>query len=287
MTTFERLMFLGVTCLVLGMATLLGLPVWAEQSPRPGGYDEHIELVAYNPLNVVVVHASPTSSTEVIFAPAEEITQIAIGDADSWLAQPAGNLLFIKPTALKISTNMTVVTRTPVGGNRSYQFRLVGVKRDPDGRSPAIFALSFTYPDDEKASRDAERANAAERAEEQKLAYAWAIGPRNWHYVAQGSALIEPTEVSDNGRQTAFRFPMNMRIPTIYTAAPDGQETIVPYTMSGDVAVVQTVARSFTLRDGQEALRIVNQAFDPVGLNPGTGTGLPDVARGIKDRSGR
>ena len=48
-----------------------------------------------------------------------------------------------------------------------------------------------------------------------------------------------------------------MRVPTIYTAAPDGTETIVPYAMRGDHAVVQTTARVFTLRDGQEVLRIL------------------------------
>ena len=277
-TTLPKSVLAGT---VLAAGSLV-MPVPAEQAPHPGGYDEHVEIVPYNPLNVVLVHGSTTSSTEVIFEASEEITQVAIGDADAWLAQPAGNLLFIKPTALHLSTNMTVVTKLPSGGNRSYQFRLVGAKRDADGRSPAIFALSFTYPDDDRASRDAAKADAAEQRRQEKLSLAWAQGRRNWHYVAQGSGLIEPTEVSDNGRQTAFRFPGNMRIPTIYTTAPDGQEMIVPYTMSGGVAVVQTVARSFTLRDGQEALRIINQAYDPVGVNPGTGTGRPDLGRAVK-----
>ena len=93
---------------------------------------------------------------------------------------------------------------------------------------------------------------------------------------------MEPAEVSDNGRQTAFRFPGNRRVPTIYAAAPDGSETIVAYTMYSDTAVVQTTARLFTLRDGQEALRIVNQGFDPVGRNPGTGTGTPDLSRTVR-----
>src|SRR5690606_39571282 len=66
----------------------------------------------YNPLNVVRIGGSPTNSTQIIFAPGEEITQVAIGDADAWLAQPAGNLLFLKPTAIRAPTNMQVVTKT-------------------------------------------------------------------------------------------------------------------------------------------------------------------------------
>jgi len=271
------------------VAVLLASPASAEQTPHSGGFDPHVELVAYNPLNVVRITGSPTNSTQIIFAPGEEITQVAIGDADAWLAQPAGNLLFIKPTEIRLSTNMTVVTKTPWGGNRSYQFRLIATKRGEDGSTSAIFALSFTYPEDDRRAREFARQRAAAAAQEQeseaKLANAWAEGPRNWRYVAQGSKRIEPTEVSDNGRQTAFRFPGNMRLPTIYTAAPDGTETIVPYTVFGDVAVVQTVAQIFTLRDGQEVVRIINQGFDPVGRNPGTGTGTPDLTRTVRSGS--
>lgn len=267
------------------VAVLLASPAMAEQTPRSGGYDAHVQLVAYNPLNVVRITGSPTNSTQIIFAPGEEITQVAIGDADAWLAQPAGNLLFIKPTEIRLSSNMTVVTKTPWGSNRSYQFRLLATKRGQDGSTAAIFALSFTYPEDDRRAREfaREQANAAaqQQASEARLANAWAEGPRNWRYVAQGSKRIEPTEVSDNGRQTAFRFPGNLRLPTIYTAAPDGSETIVPYTVIGDVAVVQAVAQIFTLRDGQEVVRIINQGFDPVGRNPGTGTGTPDLTRTV------
>jgi len=270
-------------------AVLLASPVLAEQTPYSGGYDQHVKLVAYNPLNVVQIMSSPTNSTQIIFAAGEEITQVAIGDADAWLAQPAGNLLFIKPTEIRLSTNMTVVTKTPWGGNRSYQFRLIATKRGQDGATSAIFALSFTYPGDDARARELARAraNAAaqEKASEARLENAWAEGPRNWRYVAQGSKKIEPTEVSDNGRQTAFRFPGNMRLPTIYTAAPDGTDTIVPYTVFGDTAVVQTVGQIFTLRDGQEVVRIINQGFDPVGRNPGTGTGTPDLTRTVRSGS--
>ncbi len=268
------------------VAAMLATPALAEQSPHSGGYDPHVALVAYNPLNVVRVVGSPTNSTQIIFAPGERVIQVAIGDDDGWLSQPTGNLLFISPTDVRRDTNMQVVTSTPDGGNRSYQFRLVSAQRGPEGETEAIYALSFTYPADQAAARGAARARAraaaTERASEAQLGSAWTQGPRNWRYVAQGSRMIEPIEVSDNGRQTAFRFPGNMRVPTIYVAAPDGTETIVPYTMTGDVALVQTTASIFILRDGQEVLRVINQGFDPVGRNPGTGTGTAGLTRTVR-----
>lgn len=265
---------------------LLAGPVDAEVTPRTGGFDPRVHVVDYNPLNVVRVVGSPISSTQIIFAAREEVTQVAIGDADAWLAQPAGNLLFLKPTEVRPSTNMQVVTRRTDGSSRSYQFRLVAIRPGASGDNAAFFAVNFVYPDDERAERAAaetrQAAAAAEKTAAARLAEAWTEGPRNWRYVAQGSSSIEPLEVSDNGRQTALRFPGHMRVPTIYKTAPDGTETIVPYTIVGDTIVVQTTARMFILRDGREVLRIVNQGFDPVGHEPDTGTGLPDLKRTVR-----
>lgn len=225
--------------------------------------------------------ASRTSSTQLVFAKDEEITNVAIGDADNWLAQPVGNLLFLKPTAVRPATNAQVVTRRSDGSSRSYQLRLVSSGRR-DGERP-MYAVTFTYPREAMVVDEAARQRAAEAEAQARLARAWEEGARNWRYVARGSRLIEPTEVSDNGRMTAFRFPGNMRVPTIYTRAPDGQETIVSYTMRADLAVVPVAAREFVLRDGAEVLSIANQGFDPVGHNPMTGTGTSDLTRVVKD----
>jgi type IV secretion system protein VirB9 len=284
-----------VKSIVVGLmlTAILAFPAAAEQKPVSGGYDRHVQLVPYNALNVVRVVSSPTNSTEVIFSAGERIVQIAVGDSDGWLSQPEGNLLFIKPLLLNPPTNMQVVTTNAAGTTRSYQFHLVSQKAEDNGESAAIYAVTFSYPDDELAMAriksqiaQVQVAVAATREAqsdaEKKLADAWKDGPRNWRYVAQGSKQIEPAEVSDNGRQTAFRFPGNIRVPTIYAIAPDGSEYIVPYTMIGDEAVVQVAAASFILRDGQEALRILNQGFDPVGQNPRHETGTPDLKRVVK-----
>lgn len=277
----------------------------AEQAPRSGGFDPRVQLVAYNPLDVVRIVGSPTNSTQITFGTNEEITQVAIGDAEGWLAQPAANMLFLKPTERRPATNAQVVTRRPDGSLRSYQLRLVA---EPGGEGTgaamanvmasargetagetvggAMYAVHFRYPQDERAERAARRTRAAERVLERdaqaRLAGAWAEGPRNWRYVAQGSGALEPAEVSDNGRQTAFRFPGSRRVPAIYAVAPDGAEAIVPATMAGDTAVVQTTARAFVLRDGQEVLRVVNRGFDPAGRDPGTGTGTPGLTRSVR-----
>ncbi|NPD70336.1 TrbG/VirB9 family P-type conjugative transfer protein (plasmid) [Lichenicola cladoniae] len=262
-------------------------PALAVQTPHAGRYDSRVRVVAYNPMNVVRVIGGTFASTEIMFAPGESITQVAIGDADAWLAGPTGNLLFLKPTEVRAPTNAQVVTRRPDGSFRSYQFELVahaGTVDEP--AAGAQFAINFVYPDDARQEADeADRkrqSGADELVAQNRLAVDFYYGPRNWRYTAQGSTAIQPLEVSDNGRLTAFRFPGNMTLPTIYTVATDGQEGIVPYTMHGDLAVVSTTAREFRLRYGHDVLRVFDLAFNPIGQNPGTGTTDASVVRTVR-----
>ncbi len=290
--------------LALGLlvGTALAGPAHAVQEPRAGRWDARVRTVPYNAMNPVRLVGSTFTSTQIIFAVGETVTHVAIGDAEAWLPQPAGNLLFIKPIEVRQPTNMQVVTSKPDGTTRSYQFELVARAAPSttgaqvaslDGTVPAPagpatpFAIQFVYPDDAREAAISNRrraaAGASERTAQARLEVDFSYGPRNWRYSAQGSRAIEPAEVSDNGRLTAFRFPGNMTVPTIYTVAPDGQETIVPYNMRGDLAVVSTTAREFRLRYGGEVLRVFNLAFDPIGMNPGTGTTTPEVIRSVKE----
>lgn len=290
--------------LVLGLlvSTVLAGPAHAVQEPRAGRWDARVRTVPYNAMNPVRLVGSTFTSTQVIFAVGETVTHVAIGDAEAWLPQPTGNLLFIKPVEVRQPTNMQVVTTRPDGSIRSYQFELVarpapsttgaqvasldGTVPRPTG--PATpFAIQFVYPEDAREEAIANRRRVAAGAGEQdaqaRLAVDFFYGPRNWRYTAQGSRSIEPAEVSDNGRLTAFRFPGRSTVPTIYVIAPDGQESIVPYSMRGDLAVVSTTAKEFRLRYGSEVLRVFNLAFDPIGQNPGTGTTTPEVIRTIRE----
>lgn len=270
-------------------------PALAEISPSAGEFDARVRTVDYNAMNVVRIVGTTTTSTQVVFSSDEEIVLVAVGDADYWLAQPAGSLLFLKPTEIRPETNAQVVTRRKDGSTRSYQLSLVS---RPKTKGVAAYSVVFNYPADVVAAaaavRAADTAKAAqiqaqltavqsEITAQAALEGSHLTNPRNWRYVVSGSKRIEPAEVFDNGSSTSFKFPGNMRLPSIYTLSPSGEETIVPFSMHGDLAVVQTTAREFRLRDGAEVVRIVNQAFDPIGINPNTGTKSPLVSRVIRE----
>lgn len=269
------------------LAGLSATPAVAIQDPQAGTRDPRVRTVVYDEMNVVRVVGTLLASTQVVFGPEEEIAHIAVGDAAAWQVAPAANLLFLKPTELRGPTNMQVVTRRGSGERRSYQFEL----RARDGAvtadaGEAMFKVIFRYPDDERraaAARVAEaRAAATERLARDRLDVDHFYGPRNWRYSAQGSTAIEATEVSDNGRLTAFRFPVNAEVPAIYIVAPDGSEAIAPRTVRGELVLVHATAAQFRLRRGAEVLCVFNHGHDPLGQNPGTGTVTPEVAREVR-----
>lgn len=289
---------LGLAAMLVASVAATPRPGHAAQDPRPGRYDARVRTVVYNPMNPVRLSGTTFTSTQVIFAQGETITHVAIGDSEAWLPQPAGNLLFIKPVEVRAPTNMQVVTTRPGGTLRSYQFELVA-RAAPSGGMPttasagaapaptAVFAIQFVYPEDDRLERVANQkrsaATADQRLAEDRLVTSRLTGPRNWHYAAQGAHATEPAEISDDGRLTAIRFADNTPLPAIYAVAPDGQETIVPYTMQGGTAVLATTAREFRLRAGGEVTRVLNLAYDPgQKADPGTGTTSQDVVRPIQ-----
>ena len=130
---------------------------------------------------------------------------------------------------------------------------------------------------------DSQRQLDAQRAAAGRLDVDYFYGVRNWAYTAQGEPALQPSEVSDNGQVTVFRFPGNTEVPVIYEVKADGTESIVPRTVRGDNIVVDAIARQFRIRAGRQALCIFNRRYDPIGQHQNTGTVSPDVSRQLKE----
>lgn len=268
------------------LAIGLGLPSLALQLPTAGARDERVRFVAYDPANVVKVNGVIRASTQVIFAEDEEIAHVAIGDSIAWEVAPAGSILFLKPREKHPPTNLQVVTTRRDGRKRSYQFELSITEAS---LKESYFVVKFSYPVDEADRRRAENEARGQQREGAVIEQAFDLhqqyGARNWRFSAQGPADLEPDGVFDDGKVTSFRFAGNREIPAIYMVGSDGAESLVPKDVRGEVVVVHATAREFRLRRGSEVLCIFNEAFDAVGVNPGTGTTSPSVARTQKQPS--
>ena len=268
--------------------------------PSPGKQDARVRFVDYQQFDVVRIVGALRSSVQIEFAADEDITHVALGNTVAWEVAVAGNIMFLKPRETQPPTNAQVVTTRRDGTRRSYQFEVVvrdehGETRaekqgDPRGdASSTYFYVKFRYSADEAKSRSLERTERAANADagraDRILALDQTRGPRNWRYVAQGAAAIEPISVYDNGKLTTFVFTGNTEIPAIYLENTDGSESLVPKSVEGDLVLVHAIGAKFLLRRGRDVLAVTNEGFHPAGINPGTNTTSPVVERVINGKA--
>ncbi|MBS3651902.1 P-type conjugative transfer protein VirB9 [Pseudaminobacter sp. 19-2017] len=268
------------------VAALATLPVQALEIPASAQQDNRVRFVNYQPYNITRIVGTIRSSVQVEFAPDEEIAHVALGNTVAWEVAPAGHILFLKPRENQPATNISVVTTRRDGSKRSYQMELVVRDGSVDVGQNTYFYVKYRYPADEAERRrleDEAKKRAAEAGyADQVLGIHEQYGPRNWRYSAQGSRTIEPQAVYDNGKVTTFAFSGNQEMPAIYIENSDGTESLVPKTVQGDLVLVHAISRKFILRRGSDTLCIFNEAYSPVGVDPGTNTTSPSVERVVK-----
>lgn len=217
------------------------------QTPKAGRLDARITSVTYQENNVVQVHASYGISTMIVFDEEEKFQTISLGDSESWQVVPAeqGNILFVKPIARNVTTNMNVVT------SRRIYFLELNDSAPAGGRQ--VFGIRFAYP--EKDRDAALRSEAEQRAAWPNIA---AIDKANVNidYSFSGDAGLKPALVFDDGTKTFFR--LGRRAAAIFAVNSDFSETLRNFRKEGEYIVVDGVAAQYTLRDGNQWLCIFN-----------------------------
>lgn len=270
--------------LLAAVVVAVGSPAFALDTPKAGPSDPRIKVIDYDPWAVVHVTGVFRTATQILLGADETILHVAVGDATGWDVAAEKNILFVKPKAPRAPTNLIVTTGRAGGETRNYTFELATrAGSSARGTTDTVFGLRFRYPLDERAAAaaalSAQAAALDQRVLQLKLERAVVEGKRNLNYGVQGATALEPSEVSDNGRFTVMRFPANQQVPAIYQVESSGTESLVPFDVRGEFVVVHAVVRQLRLRRGKDVLCIYNQAFEPYGVNPATGTAAPDVQR--------
>jgi type IV secretion system protein VirB9 len=219
---------------VLALISTFG-PAIAAQAPKGGSRDARVTSVTYQENNVVQVSATYGISTMIIFDEDEKFETISLGDTESWQVVPAekGNILFVKPIAKDVTTNMNVVT-----DKRIYYLELHDFAPDA-GRK--VFGIRFHYPE--------KNLNAALRQEaEQRAAWPNISGIDkanvNIDYSFSGDAGLKPLMVFDDGNKTFFRF--ERLVPAIFAVNSDFSETLTNFRREGEYIVVDGTAAQFS-----------------------------------------
>ena len=268
------------------LASAMGTPSAATSSAAAHSVqiaDPRVRQFEYRPGQVYRVVGVLGSATQILFGAGEVIQHVALGDSGGWEAAPDGEVLFLKPRSLGRATNLIVTTRRG-GEGRHYAFELVA-RSGAIGRSTpeTYFQVSFRYPQDVRDKLDVALASQAVILEQKvlqlKLERGVLEGPRNLAYALQGAQALAPSEVSDNGRFTVLRFAAQQALPSIYAVGEDGRDALIPFDVRGEFIVVHAVLRELRLRRGRAVLCIFNEAFNPHGPKPQTGTAASDVER--------
>ena len=171
----------------------------------------------------------------------------------------AGNFVYLKPLRPLHPQPLFIQTKRCAADTGRcemvpYAFELLTRPGDPKLAAPdAAWNVTFTYPDRERAARDAEQrkayaARVAAWRERQALRPSPPAAPKrddNWRYGYRGSAAVQPDQAWDDGRTTFLRFNGNRRVPNVYRQLPDGREGIPAYATEPDPAgVVLRIART-------------------------------------------
>jgi type IV secretion system protein VirB9 len=229
------------------LAVSLTGTVRAAQTPSAGRSDPRVTSVVYQPDNVVKVAATYGISTMIIFDEDEKFETIAVGDTDSWDVVPTdkGNILFVKPKAKNVGTNMNVVTN-----RRIYYLELNDFAPEANRQ---VFGIRFVYPD--KDLNASLRRQAEARAGYPNLS---GIHKENVNidYSFSGDPDLKPLMIFDDGAKTFFKF--GAKVPGIFAVNSDYTETLRNFRREGDYIVVDGTARQYTLRDGKEWTCIFN-----------------------------
>ncbi|WP_404947096.1 TrbG/VirB9 family P-type conjugative transfer protein [Rhizobium terrae] len=227
--------------------SLVAANVFAAQAPRPGSLDQRVTSVVYQLNNVVEVSATYGISTMIIFDEDEKFETISLGDTDSWQVAPSekGNILFVKPVAKDVATNMNVVT------TKRIYFLKLNDYAPRDGKQ--VFGIRFLYPEKDLNARL--REEAQHRAAFPNIS---SIDKANVNidYSFSGDPALKPSMIFDDGKKTFFKFKAS--VPAIFAVQADFSETLRNFRKEGDYIVVDGVAQQYTLRDGNQWTCIFN-----------------------------
>ncbi|MGA0602817.1 TrbG/VirB9 family P-type conjugative transfer protein [Caulobacter sp. KR2-114] len=210
----------------------------AAVSPRPGPEDPRIQVVEYDPQQVVTLKVAFGYALTLEFAPDERIENVAVGASSVWQITPnkSADHLFIKALQGAAVTNMTVIT-----GERSYNFELMPlVNVDPS----APFVVRFIYPAGPGTPEHLPPAPPAT-------------------YRLSGAKALRPTDISDDGRFTTLAWAPGAPIPAVYARGPGGQEVLVNGAFRDGRYVISQVADTLIFRLGNQEARASRRLVKP------------------------
>ena len=252
-TTVPALCLLSAVCL-------------SETVPVATGADARIRVADYDPGQVYVLQGRVGYQIDLQFESEEAFVGLAAGDIEGLTFVSQGSHLFLKPKALGVVTNLTVLT-----SKRQYQFDYSVPAAAAGTVGQAMYVVRFRYPP-ATAARDLE--HHLEQAPENRS--------HNTDYWFCGTDLLRPAAAWDDGVQTHLLFGLRAEQPAIFVRNDDGTESLLNFSIESGEVIIHRIARRLILRRGALTACIVNKGFSGTGERLTSGTIAPDVRRTSK-----
>ena len=276
MTRFAKNGF--AAAILLGTALAASTAVHADSRPtdsRPA--DPRLVSRLYNPNEVVTIEGRVGVQASIEFGEDERIENVAIGDSENWQVTPnkRANLLFVKPTAAKARTNLTVVT-----DRHTYFFDL-----SSSATAKPLYVLRFTYPVD-PAKPKAEVQQASLSTDESAILSGTLEGQEpvdpsklNFAWQSKGFQKLLPRRIYDDGVSTYLAWGAKQDVPAILILNEKGEEGPVNYAVRDGVIVIEDVPAQIVLRSGSAKATLVN-ARPASAAEPADTSRLASAAKG-------
>jgi type IV secretion system protein VirB9 len=245
----------------------------ADTIPLRGTIDSRIRMAAYDGNQVYRLHGFVGYQIDLEFEPGEVFTGLGAGDIEGLSFVGQENHLFLKPKALKVATNLTILTT-----RRHYHVDYAASTQPPGIDDDVIYSLRFTYA----PSSAQNSAAVAAKQLDSELENAANARPKNIDYAYCGQAALRPVAASDDGVHTRLKFSPNSDLPAIFVRNDDDSESLLNFSMDGGDVIIHRIARRFILRRGKLTGCIVNRAYSGSGTRLESGTVAPDVERRVQ-----
>ncbi len=249
----------------LGLAACL--PVFAA--------DVRLRSTLYAADQVYVLHGHAGFQIDLEFDADERFVGLGSGDVEALSFESQDNHLFIKPKALNVHTNMTVLTN-----RRVYHFEyVVAPVRASAAPGEVLYSLHFEYPAPTPPSDTTAVVTDADFA-------AKPGAKRNADYWYCGEETLRPTAAWDDGVQTHLRFRSRAELPAVFVRNDDGSESLINFSLEHEDMLIHRIARQYVVRRGALTGCIVNRSFVGTGDALRSGTIVPSVDRVTRDPMG-
>lgn len=193
--------------------------------------DKRIQVVNYDPNDVVRFTVQVGKAAVIEFDPSEKILFANNGNAESWELAKKENMLYLGAKTSGANTNLIVQT-----DQRQYFIDLIPTTRQ------GAYKLKFTYNENNITPN-----------------YGLKNKILNFSYYGYGNKELAPILAYDDGIFTYFKFKPSLDSPIIYKVTADGREAIVGFRIENDLVVVHELSSRFNIRLGKKVLGIVNR----------------------------